>query len=55
MIVEMVNGVFYVKLVKEIVMNVGGLYFCMMLGEIEMGMCGGVLFKMSMLKKIGFV
>lgn len=53
MTVETVNGVLHVKSAKEIVMNVGGSYFRMTPGEIEMGTRGGVLFKTSTLKKTG--
>ncbi|WP_346778858.1 type VI secretion system tip protein VgrG [Burkholderia sp. Ac-20344] len=53
MTVETVNGVLHVKSPKEIVMNVGGSYFRMTPGGIEMGTRGGVLFKTSTLKKTG--
>lgn len=53
MTVETVNGVLHVKSPKEIVMNVGGSYFRMTPGGIEMGTRGGVLFKTSSLKKTG--
>ncbi|WP_175717813.1 type VI secretion system Vgr family protein [Burkholderia anthina] len=53
MTVETVNGVLHVKSAKEIVMNVGGSYFRMTPGGIEMGTRGGVLFKASTLKKTG--
>ncbi len=53
MTVETVNGVLHVKSSKEIVLNVGGSYFRMTPGGIEMGTRGGVLFKTSSLKKTG--
>ncbi|WP_244106487.1 type VI secretion system Vgr family protein [Burkholderia anthina] len=53
MTVETVSGVLHVKSAKEIVLSVGGSYFRMTPGGIEMGTRGGVLFKTSSLKKTG--
>ncbi|RQS21257.1 type VI secretion system Vgr family protein [Burkholderia sp. Bp8998] len=53
MTVETVNGVLHVKSSKEIVLNVGGSYFRLTPGGIEIGTRGGVLFKTSSLKKTG--
>ncbi|VWB04700.1 type VI secretion system Vgr family protein [Burkholderia lata] len=53
MTVETVNGVLHVKSSKEIVLNVGGSYFRMTPGGIEMGTRGEVLFKAGKLKKTG--
>lgn len=53
MTVETVNGVLHVKSPKEIVLNVGGSYFRMTPGGIEMGTRGGVLINSNSLKKTG--